>query len=77
MTMLQLYNNSKPQFGAPPQQLLLTQSSPLVAFHHSAPVSYPYGMPADVGFWTTTTPTSSSVLIHQLRFPSSPSQIPP
>jgi len=76
-TMLQLYNNSTPQFGAPPQQPLLTQSSPSVAFHHTAPVSYPYGMPADAGFSTTTASTSSSVPIHQLRFLSSSSQIPP
>jgi hypothetical protein len=75
-TMVQLYNNSTPQLGAPPQQPLLTQPSPSVAFHHSAPITYPYGMPADAGLSTTTAPTSSSVTIHQLHFPSSTSQIP-
>jgi len=83
-TMLQLFNTSPPQYGAPqlqygapPHQPLLPQPPPSVAFQQSAPVSYPYGMPSDAGPSTAPSPTSSSVPIHQLRFPSSPSQIPP
>jgi len=83
-TMLQLFNTSPPQYGAPqlqygapPHQPLLPQPPPSVAFQQSAPVSYPYGMPSDAGLSTAPSPTSSSVPIHQLRFPPSPSQIPP
>ena len=65
-TMLQLFNTSPPQlqYGAPPQQPLLPQPPPSVAFQHSAPVSYPYGMPSDAGPSTAPSPTSSSVPIH-------------
>ncbi|XP_066398395.1 proline-rich receptor-like protein kinase PERK9 [Miscanthus floridulus] len=83
-TMLQLFNTSPPQFGAPqlqygapPLQPLLPPPPPSVALQHAQPASYSYGMPSDVGLSTASSPALSSVPIHQLRFPPSPSPIPP
>jgi len=70
-SVLQLFNNP------PPQQPLLPQINPSGAIQPSAAASYTYGMTHQATPSTSPLPPSSSVPIHQLRFPPSPSQIPP